>query len=95
MQLRQYLPSAALAIAVPLVLLWRQLTPEGSSPVLVHLGQTEAPYAFAAAAEADAAVLAIPAPGYVVLRGDAARIRHVLGLTVAWHGRAGCGEGAP
>jgi hypothetical protein len=81
----EYAPAALLLSGVTCALLWRDVMPSGSVPVLVRL-RSAAP---------EAAVIAIPAPGFVVLRGDAARIRRELGLAAVWRGADGCGFGVP
>jgi hypothetical protein len=91
----EYAPAALLLSGVTCALLWRDVMPSGSVPVLVRLRSAAPEAGFAAAALADAAVIAIPAPGFVVLRGDAARIRRELGLAAVWRGADICGFGVP
>jgi hypothetical protein len=65
------------------------MLPFGCATVLARVPMGARGAALAAAASG-ASLVAIPSPGYAVLRGDAARIRAHLGLTVLWHGSAPC-----
>ncbi len=81
-------PAAGIGAFVSLSLAAAQVLPLGAATVLVR-----APAPRDAAIEAavtGAELVAIPAPGFAVLRGDAARIRHWLGLAVVWRGGALC-----
>jgi hypothetical protein len=85
-----YLPIPLLPTCVIAMAVWLQVMPDGAAVVLVHLTEQRPEAAFVAAAQVDATVLAIPSPGYVVMRGDTARIRRAFGLAPLWTGGAGC-----
>nr|WP_321984563.1 hypothetical protein [uncultured Lichenicoccus sp.] len=90
MQILELAPAALIALAVLAGAVGRELLPAGEATVLVRVapGLREAP--LLAAAGTGAALVAIPAPGFAVLHGNAARIRSVLGLAVVWPGNAPC-----
>lgn len=86
--LPELVPAAMLGAAVSLVLGAAQLLPTGEAMLLVRAPTAEA--ALAAADRADAALVGIPAPGFAIVHGDAARIRGALGLAVNWNASARC-----
>jgi hypothetical protein len=90
MRFRPFLPALALASVVTLVLAWARLEPYGTANMLVRLPSSRPDAAIVAASVADAALMAIPAPGFAVLRGDASKIRHAIRFAVGWEGAAGC-----
>ena len=83
-------PAAVISLGVTMATLAAQLLPFGTATVLVRLADAAPASALRAAAGADAALVAIPAPGFAVLHGDAARVRAALGLAVLWKGRPPC-----
>ena len=88
MTARDLLPAAAIAALVTLSLATARLLPFGVATVLVRAA--DAATALRVAASADAALVGIPAPGFAVLHGDAARVRAAAGLAVQWKGSAPC-----
>jgi hypothetical protein len=86
----EVVPAASVSLLVTGALVAAQLLPAGEGTVLVRVAPDEGVAALRAAAAADARLVAIPAPGFAVLYGDAARIRRTLGLAVAWKGQAPC-----
>lgn len=67
-----------------------QLVPVGENLLLIRLGDTGPEAALAAAAAADATLVRVPAPGFAVLHGDAARARAAFGWATLWTGNASC-----
>jgi hypothetical protein len=90
-----FVPALALASAATFVLLWASLVPSGTATMLARLPSTQQNAAIVAAADADAALLSAPRPGYAVLRGDATKIRHALHFAIGWEGAAGCAAPSP
>ena len=94
MRVVDLVPAALLAGTVAAVLAGAELLPLGTATVLVRVAAAapadQLATALAAAAAGDAALVSVPAPGFAVLHGDAARIRAALGLTVVWNGAAQC-----
>ena len=67
-----------------------QLLPAGVATVLVRVADRSPAAALAIAAAADAALVSLPAPGFAVLHGDAARVRAAAGLAILWKGIPPC-----
>lgn len=84
-----YLPAMAIGVLVIGGVAAQRLLPTGEGQLLVR-----APGGVAAlidkAGRAGAAIMAVPAEGFAILHGDAARIRAELGPAVKWEGRFGC-----
>ncbi len=93
MTARDVLPAAALLLLVTGVLAVAHLRPSGAGLFLVRLGPAGVAGLLGSRALADVDLVAIPAPGFAVLHGDAGRIRSVAGLTVAWEGGVACSAG--
>jgi hypothetical protein len=89
MAARDLIPSTALTLCVCATIAAAHVLPLGRATVLVRVPQDER-HALLKAAESGAALVSLPAPGFAVLRGDAARIRAHLGLSVLWQGAAPC-----
>jgi hypothetical protein len=70
-----------------------QCLPLGSATVLIRAATPD--MALALAARSGAALVALPAPGFAVLHGDAARIRGNAGRTTLWQGAAQCSASRP
>ncbi len=87
---RDFAPAMAMAIFVTTSLGVAELLPFGKKILLVRVTQDGAGAALNAAALADAALVSVPAPGYVVLYGDASQVRRAVGLAVPWKGTALC-----
>ena len=90
MQIAEFAPAAFIALVVVAGSITAQMLPQGQATLLVRVPPNLREAPLLAAARADAALVAIPAPGYAVLHGDAARIRSVSGLAVVWQGIATC-----
>jgi hypothetical protein len=90
MDWKALVPASLLALLATAALALVQLVPMGQATVLVRLTSAEPLAALTAAALSDAVLLEIPLAGFAVLRGDAARIRAVAGLAVAWRRNAPC-----
>lgn len=71
-------------------LIGARLLPTGEATLLVRVGEGTQGAALVAAAEADASLVGIPAPGFAIVHGDAARVRATLGMAVLWNGGAPC-----
>ena len=89
------IPAALIALSVTAMTAGTQLVPFGQATVLVRVSARAPEAALAAAAATDAALVRIPAPGFAVLRGNASRIRALLGLAVVWQGTAACSSPDP
>ena len=83
-------PAAALALFVMVAIFGLQLHPFGKGLFLVRAHDRTPRSALMAAADARGALVGIPAPGFAIIYGEAAKIRAALGLTVLWKGNAGC-----
>ncbi len=82
-------PALGLAVIVTGALCAAQLRPTGTQMLLVRADDEGS--AVAAASASGAALVGVPAPGYAVLYGDAARVRQAAGLAVPWRrGALGC-----
>ena len=90
MQITEFAPAAFIAFVVVAGSVAAQLLPQGEAVVLVRVPPALREAPLIAAARAGAALVAIPAAGYAVLHGDAARIRSISGLAVVWQGTAPC-----
>jgi hypothetical protein len=84
------IPAAMLALTVTAILCGAQLLPLGKTMLLVRVANEGTEAALTAAAEADAAFVSIPAPGFAILYGEASRVRGALDLAVLWKGTALC-----
>ncbi len=89
MAARDLFLSTALTLCVCGSIAGAHLVPLGRATVLVRVPRSDSMAALKAA-ESGAALVSLPIPGFAVLRGDAARIRAHLGLTVLWQGVAPC-----
>jgi hypothetical protein len=65
-----------------------QCLPLGTATVLVRTPSPQT--ALALAASSGAALVAMPAPGFAVLHGNATRIRANAGFTFLWQGATAC-----
>ncbi len=74
-------------------LIGARLLPTGEATLLVRVGKDTQRAALVAAAEADASLVGIPASGFAIVHGDAARVRATLGMAVLWNGGAPCSTG--
>jgi hypothetical protein len=83
-------PAATIAVLAAGALCAAELLPFGKTLLLVRLPTPGVGTALAAAAAADSAFVAIPAPGYAVLYGDASKVRAALGLAVPWKETSQC-----
>ena len=90
MRVPELAPAVLITLAVTATLAGAQLLPFGKATLLVRTGIDMPAAAVAAAGVANATLVAIPAPGFAVLYGDASRIRKAVGLAVGWHGKASC-----
>ncbi|MCK8784220.1 hypothetical protein M0638_07495 [Roseomonas sp. NAR14] len=90
MRIRDLMPALAMATLVPLAMAPGRLLPEGDTPVLVRLGNAGLERLLRQPSLAEVRLLALPAPGYAVLRGDTALIRSTFGSAVAWQGVSTC-----
>ena len=86
----EIIPAAGLALSVTAVLCGLQLMPFGEGMLLVRVHGDDPRSALRAAAMANAAFVSIPAPGFVVVYGEASKVRAALGLAVPWKGNAPC-----
>lgn len=90
MSTSDFVPAALSGILVVAALIGARLLPVGEATLLVRLGNDTQAAALVAAAGADASLVGIPAPGYAIVHGDAARVRATLGVAVLWNGGAPC-----
>ena len=90
MQIAELAPAAFIALIVVAGSMAAQVMPMGQASLLVRVSPAIREAPLLAAARAGASLVAIPAPGYAVLHGDAAHIRAVSGLAVVWQGNAPC-----
>lgn len=88
--IKDFTPAMAIAAFVTTALGVAQLVPFGKNILLVRVTHQGVAAALNAAALADAALVSIPGPGYVVLYGDASQVRRAVGLAVPWKGTALC-----
>ncbi len=86
----EILPAVGLALSVTAMIGAMQLMPLGEGLLLVRVGDEDPRSALMTAAKAGAALVSIPAPGFAVVYGDAARVRKAVGLAVTWKGNALC-----
>ena len=86
----EILPAAGLALSITTILCALQLMPFGKRMLLVRVHDEDPTSALIAAAMADAAFVDIPAPRFIVVYGEASRVRTALGLAVPWKGNAPC-----
>ena len=84
------LPAALLAFGLIVVSVTVRMLPFGSANLLVRVPDAQHGSALLLAARSNASLMSIPAPGFAVLRGDAASVRAASGLAVIWKGRAAC-----
>jgi hypothetical protein len=85
---RTFFPAALIALCAALVPATAALLPMGETMMVVRVAPDGG--AARAAAAAGAALVRVPAPGYAVLWGDAARARRALGLVADWKGIGPC-----
>lgn len=86
----EIIPAAGLALSVTAILCGLQLMPFGKEMLLVRVHAENPGSALMAAAIADAAFVSSPAPGFIVVYGEASKVRTALGLAVPWKGNAPC-----
>ena len=84
------IPAASIAVVVTAAVCAAQLLPFGRTMLLVRVPGDGLGPALAAASVADADLVAIPAPGFAIVYGDASQVRRALGLAVRWKGSALC-----
>lgn len=87
---RDLIPALTLAFLVTTGIAAGRLLPQGDMPVLVHVGSSGLANAFQKPGMADVLLVGLPAPGFAILKGNAAKIRAALGLTISWQGRVPC-----
>jgi hypothetical protein len=88
MTFRDLFPAGLIAAATGAALAAGQCLPLGDATVLVRTPSSQS--ALLLAARSGAALVGVPAPGFAVLHGDAARIRAAAGFTSLWQGQAPC-----
>lgn len=88
--MRDLLPALAMSLVATIAITASRLLPSGDGLVLVRLGPSGFSGALDAPDMADIALVDLPAPGFAVLRGDAAQIRSVFGAGLRWKGNAPC-----
>ena len=86
----ELIPALGLAFFVTTIICGLQTVPFGVGLLLVHVNGKEPGEILTAAAVADAVFVASPAPNFVVLYGDASKVRAKFGLALPWKGNLLC-----
>ena len=90
MQIVELVPATLIALVVVAGSVAAQVMPVGEASLLVRVPPDVREAPLLAAASAGATLVAIPASGYAILHGNAARIRAASGLAIVWQGKAPC-----
>ena len=86
----EIIPAAVFFIFITLIIFGIQLMPFGKGMFVIRIDKSNSKSALMADVMADISFVSIPAPGFVVVYGEASKLRGAFGLVTPWKGNAPC-----